>query len=180
MLSLIGSVGALAEDTASSPADEPYDEWAESPTIHLTCGTFHTVRVIVNGRETENRGIIRRARTFLPGREILERIGAEVTWAPDQQAFYAQFPEIGTTLRLTTDSPVLRAYSHDADAEFGAGREIGTERLSAAPFESDGRVFAPVRGAAEAVGAIVHYESHTRTVYVTRPGEGESGGQTEP
>jgi len=160
---VLGLLPALAQQ------EDSYDEYQDSPNVHLDCGVFPAVRILVDGRETEGRGFIRYNRTYLPARETLERLGGTVTWVKAQRAFYARFPGKERTIRVTTGSRNVQIYRYNAQSRYGAGQFIDTIRLDAAPFICEGRVFAPVRAAVEAAGGTVQYDRQTRTVYVTSP-----------
>lgn len=166
---------AAAQTNWGNPDDEPYDEWAESPTVFLEgCGEFPAVRVMVNGEETDSRGFIRRGRTYLPAREALTRLGGSVTWVQRQQAFYASFPQRDRTIRVSVGNPTVDIYRLDTRAQYGAGQRVSSVSLGAAPILCEGRVFAPVRPAVEAVGGTVSYDRTTRTVTVRAPRSGRS------
>lgn len=150
-------------------SDEAYDEWRESPTITLDCGTFTAVRVLVDGRETENRGLLRGGRTYLPAREALERLGGQVRWVQQERSFYGQFPNRNRTIKVTVGSPVVQIYRYNANSRYGAGERVSSLKLAASPFQCEGRIFAPIRTAAEAAGATVQYESRNETVRILSP-----------
>lgn len=166
MIALVVNV-VLSQEQVQRPVDEPYDEWQESPTVELAGRHYPAVRVFVDGQETDSRGFIRRGRTFMPARETLERLGGMVSWTPAEQAFYARFADLTRTVRVAVGSREVIVYEHDTDRQFGAGAVIRRVNLRVAPFLAEGRVFAPVRAAADAVGAKVHFDSETRIVYVT-------------
>ncbi len=150
--------------------EQSYDEWAESPTVYVEgCGTFPAVRVVVDGQETEARGLIRNGRTFLPAREVLERLGADVRWVQNERSFYASLPERNRTVRVTVGSPEVRVFRYDAGSQNWSGEFIQTLRLNVSPFQCEGRVFAPVRSAVEAAGGTVRYDARTRTVSISAP-----------
>lgn len=155
---------------AAQEEEQPFDEWADTPAVTLEgCGTFPTVRVIIDGQETENRGFICNGRTYLAAREILERLGGTVVWMQNEQAFYAQFPEHQRTVRVAVGSRTVRIYAYNNAVRTGAGSEVRTLQLSTAPIICEGRTYAPVRAAAQAVGGSVHYDAQNRIVYITSP-----------
>lgn len=151
-------------------AQESYDEWEESPTITLEgCGVYPGVRVVIEGRETEARGVISRGRTFLPARESLERLGATVRWNRADRAFYAELPDRDRTVRVAANSRTVIIYRRDSDRPYAAGEWLGSIRMDVAPFICGGRVYAPVRTAVEAAGGSISFDRRTRTVYVNPP-----------
>lgn len=162
---ILSFIPAVAERQRERP-DNKYKEW---PMVHLDCGTFPAVRIIVARQETEARGFIRNGRSFLPAREALERLGGKVTWVQSQKAFYARFPRRDRTVRVTVRSRNMRIYRYDMDKKYSAGRLVRTVRLDAAPFVCEGRVFAPVRTAVDAVSGKITYDRKSRTVYITPP-----------
>lgn len=160
----------LAMAAASFGQGAGSNQRTDSATVTLEgCGVFQAVRVMVDGREAEARGVIRGGRTFLPARESLEMLGAEVRWVGAERSFFATIPDENRTIRVTVGSPVVRVYQYDPQSRLGAGPAAGSVRLNASPFICEGRVYAPVRAAAEAVGGRVHYDSRTRTVHVNAP-----------
>ena len=151
-------------------SEQPYDEYEDSPTVYMEgCGAFPAVRLVIDDRETEARAFIRDGRTFLPARETLERLGGRVLWVGDQNAFYAQFPAEGRTVRVTVGSPIINIYRYNKSTDYGAGRQVQTLKLNTEPFRCEGRVFVPVRAAAEAAGGKIHYDKTANTVYAYSP-----------
>lgn len=151
---------------------QSYDEYEDSPTVYLEgCGVFPAIRLVIDGRETEARAFVRNGRTYLPAREALERLGANVRWVSGENAFYAQFPERNRTIRVTVGSPVVNVYRFNAAAPQGAGQQVQTFRMNASPIQCEGRIFAPVRAATEAAGGRVHYDRGARTVYIYSPNQ---------
>lgn len=131
------------------------------------CGGFPSANIMYNGVKSNMMGVIKDGRTFLPARESLERMGATVTWVPDQQAFYAQFPKQNRTVKINVGSTTAGAYCYQPGALYGAGPSTNTVTLNIAPFQCAGHVYIPVRSLIEATGGNVGYDQNTRTVIVT-------------
>lgn len=166
---------AFGAVSAAGQAEESYDEMSELPTINIIgCGVFPRVRVLVDGKEIESSGFIRQGRTYLPARELLEKIGSNVTWVKNENAFYAQFPGRQRTVRIATNSNIIRIFAYNGTARYGTGKEIAALKMDRLPIQCEGRVFAPIRAAVVAVGGKIDFDSKNRVVSVQMPKSAKS------
>jgi hypothetical protein len=135
-----------------------------------SCPGYPSIKVTVEGQETQAAGIIRGGRTFLPARATLEALGGTVTWVPQQRSFYGSFRERENTVRATIGSRTLVLYRYSGTARYGAGETLRRVRLGLAPFICANRSYLPVRAVAEMSGATVNYNRDNKTVSITLPG----------
>ncbi len=97
-------------------------------------------------------------RTMLPMRSIFEKLGADVTWAADDQMIFAVKDDTFITLKIGFNAMSVQT----------AGKEGNTSVfLETAPYLQDDYTFVPVRAVAEAFNAKVDWIGETKTVVIT-------------
>ena len=125
----------------------------------LLCGSVLAadlpfVVVFVDGKQTS--GMIVTNRTMVPLRTIAESMGAEVEWIADIQNIVVKKSgkkialEIGRNMALINENPVY---------------------LDKAPMLINDKTMVPLRFISENLGAKVHWDEYTRTVYISTTGD---------
>ncbi len=105
-------------------------------------------------------------RTVLPMRVLFEALGAQVEWDPTQRAVYAWHDD-GRGVRIPVGGKSAQTLEMSETPGRGDwGRVVDTYRLDAPAMMIDGRVFVPVRFAAEALRADVRFASYEPAVHI--------------
>ncbi len=99
--------------------------------------------------------VIAQGRTLVPVRAVFEALGADVQWDPQQRQVCVSYSQ--TEVLLTVDDPVVKVNGQENTMEVPARILPG------------GRVFIPVRFAAEALGFFVDWDPESRTVILETP-----------
>lgn len=139
------------------------------------------VPVFVNGgRLTSSARMLPNvARTVLPMRDLFQSLGATVEWDPLQRAVYAWKPD-GMGVRLAVGDPNAQTLQMAAQRRPGNwGRVTGAYKLDAPALIAEGRVYVPLRFAAEALRADVRYSAVGPAVYVRVEPESGAGAGAE-
>lgn len=126
------------------------------------------VPVFVNGGRlgSDARMLPHVARTVLPMRDLFQALGARVEWDPLQRAVYAWQAD-GMGVRLAVGDPNAQTLQMSEQPGPGNwGRVTGAYKLDAPALIVLGRVYVPVRFAAEALRADVRYAAEAPAVYV--------------
>lgn len=129
------------------------------------------IPVFVNGaRLSEPARLDPAGRTLLPMRLLFESLDARVAWDNAAKAVYAWTAD-RSGVRLATGARTAQLMEMSADPAPGNwGRITGTRRLDAPARLIGGRVYIPVRFAAESLNAQVRYDTRPRAVHVRTAG----------
>ncbi|KNY30402.1 copper amine oxidase N-terminal domain-containing protein [Pseudobacteroides cellulosolvens] len=106
---------------------------------------------------------IKNSRTLVPFRKIFEAFGLEVQWNPANQTVVATGK--GTEIYLEINNKV--AYVNDLK-----------KTLDTPPEITGGRTFVPLRFVGESIGAVVDWNSKTKTISITYANSSTEIGQT--
>lgn len=121
------------------------------------------VTLIINGNEPElsTPPVIREGRTMVPLRGFFEAIGATVDWCEENRVAQAYLEE-------TDDEPAEETFQPQA-------LEKEEEELSfdASSLIIDGRIYIPLRSAADCLGYEVDWDEESYTASLTQNGEKE-------
>ena len=119
-------------------------------------------------------------RTVLPMRVLFEALGAQVEWDPRQRAVYAWHDD-GRGVRIPVGGKSAQTLAMSENPGRGDwGRVVDTYRLDAPAMMIDGRVFVPVRFAAEALRADVRFASYEPAVHIRTEAVAGSREEVEP
>ncbi|HLK55333.1 MAG TPA: copper amine oxidase N-terminal domain-containing protein [Chthonomonadaceae bacterium] len=125
----------------------------------LFCGAIGAfadpIRVIVNGDRVRFEDVGPQqinGRVLVPVRGVLEKLGANVSWQPEDQRVIA-----------TNGNTTIKLRLGDRRAEVN-GRDV---MLDVPAQTYSDRTMVPLRFLGEALGAQVRWDDHERTVYIT-------------
>lgn len=140
--------------------------------VMLAAGAAHAVPnsipVIVNGARLSSDAVMiqNTGRTVLPMRTLFESLGAHVEWDPSERAVYAwREDQVGIRLALGDRSAqTLRMYRDPRPGSWGQVME--THPLDAPATMIGGRIFVPIRFAAESLNGSVRFLSAEPAIYI--------------
>ncbi len=109
--------------------------------------------VMVNGDDIEMDSRIMNDTAFVPVRNILEVLGAEIEWHAETQTVIAWISTTKATLKNNTDYITVNGVRND---------------LGAAVQVIDGTTYVPLRAVAEALGSTVSYDEERRMIVIEK------------
>ncbi len=131
-------------------------------TIKLQIGnpimTVNGVKMEIDpGRETKPFIVNGWNRTVVPIRAIIEAIGGDIGWEPDDRMVW-----------IIVDTTTINMWINNPQAKINATTVwIDTSNHTVSPIIVNDRTFIPVRFAAESLGCNVQWDGETRTVTIT-------------
>lgn len=150
---------------AAAAAAAPLPLAAPAQAAQTTDGPQNAVRIQFDGEPlvADAAAFIREGTTFVPFRALFERLGMTVAWDASARTIVGTKDDLSIT---------LQADSRDA---LVAGTLYS---LPLPPVITDGRTFVPLRFVSEHAGALVDWDSATRTVSIRTAGGGAAPGGT--
>lgn len=164
VMTLSLSTGVFAQeakpDTSTTPAAVEAKELTPATTTATVtkATTGSTISVQLDGEIltlTDAAPVNKGGRTFVPGRAILEKLGAEVTYDEATNTITAKKADTTISIRVG-----------NSDIMVTEGGETKTVKTDAAPFVEEGRLYVPTRFAAEVLGCSVGWDDAAKTVLI--------------
>ena len=128
----------------------------------------NSIPVVVNGTQLSSDAVMiqNAGRTVLPMRTLFESLGAHVEWDPSERAVYAwRDDQVGIRLALGDRSAQTLRMSRDPRPG-SWGQVVETHPLEAPATMIGGRIFVPIRFAAESLNASVRFLSAENRIYI--------------
>lgn len=122
------------------------------------------IQVILNEDAVEfpDRPVILEGRTFVPMRNLLENLGAQVAWDDMAKQATGRFQDRVLVMQIGSATALINQVTHPVDAPARL-INLGTEK---APSY---RTYFPLRFVSEGLGYEVDWDDRTKTVYIRDP-----------
>lgn len=121
-----------------------------------------SARILINGSELSDRGLIVRRTTLVPVRSVFENLGAVVSFDNTSREITVGLGSRTISLRLG------RKVAHIFHREYYEGTAQLDVPLEVAPQIIHGRTYVPLRFIAESLGAEVHWNGKIQTIDITK------------
>lgn len=147
--------------------------------IYADAANANEVNISVNGFELEDKGILQNNRTLVPMRVLAEALDAKVTWIEETQEviIIRTLPVYDSKYETIDETNIIQWIEHIVTFEIGSNEAIVTWKL---PYDGkpsvmdldvpaqliNNKTMIPLRTACEALGAIVKWDSATKTAHI--------------
>lgn len=165
IIAVIAMMLVAASAAAPASADVPADLPAPKKQVKMVKKINSTVKVVVDGRELAEKGVIRNGRTFLPIATLGESLGLAATWNQDTKVAVVGDP--GTTIEIKVGASQALINGQPVSIEVPA-------------FIHGGRTMVPVAFVAKHLGLGVNYDAKAKMVAISSSGQSQPQQPSQP